>query len=60
MPAVMTPAEVAATLKVRPETVYRWCRDGTLSSIRFAGTVRIRASAIEALIGENNETTEER
>jgi excisionase family DNA binding protein len=34
---LLTPAEVAAMLRVDPKTVTRWARDGKLSSIRTPG-----------------------
>lgn len=35
--ALLTPAEVAAMLRVDPKTVTRWARSGKLSSIRTPG-----------------------
>ena len=34
---LLTPAEVAALLRVDPKTVTRWARGGKLSSIRTTG-----------------------
>ena len=49
MPPMLTVPEVAATLRVDPATVYRWCRSRDLESVRVAGTVRIPAAALERL-----------
>ena len=49
MPPMLTVPEVAATLRVDPATVYRWCRSRELESVRVAGTVRIPADALERL-----------
>ena len=48
LPALFTVNEVAAALRVEPSTIYRWAREGTVPSIRVAGTVRIPADAVEA------------
>jgi excisionase family DNA binding protein len=50
MPAVLTVAEVAELLRCEPSTVYRWCREGTVESVRVAGIVRVPARALEALM----------
>ena len=60
MPALLTAAEAAEYLRGRPETIYRWMRNGELESIRFKGTVRVPARALEALVGDHNETEEAR
>jgi excisionase family DNA binding protein len=39
-PELMTPAQVAAALKVDPKTVARYADDGTLRSIRTPGRGR--------------------
>jgi len=38
---LLTPAEVAAMLRVDPKTVTRWARAGKLSSIRTPGGHRL-------------------
>jgi excisionase family DNA binding protein len=40
---MLTPTELAEQLKVSRSSIYRWTRDGTIPSIRIAGTTRIPA-----------------
>jgi len=47
-PALLTPAEVGAMLKVDPKTVTRWARTGKLRSIKTPGGHR-RYSETEVL-----------
>lgn len=37
----MTPSEVAAYLRVDPQTVRRWCTEGTLTPVRAGRQLRI-------------------
>lgn len=50
MPAMVTPLEFAATLKVQESTVYRWARDGVVPSVRIGGVVRFRAADVDELL----------
>ena len=47
--------EVASYVKVRPETIRHWIRDGILTASRPGGTVRISGSAIQALLRGDDE-----
>jgi excisionase family DNA binding protein len=48
---LLTPAEVAAMLRVDPKTVTRWARGGKLSSIRTpGGHRRYSESEVKALL----------
>ena len=49
---LLTPAEVAAMLRVDPKTVTRWAASGRISSIRTpGGHRRFRESEVRALLG---------
>ena len=49
---LLTPAEVAAMLRVDPKTVTRWARAGKITAIRtLGGHRRYRASEVRALLG---------
>lgn len=51
MPALLTPAEVAALFRVDPKTVTRWAQERKLSSVRTpGGHRRYRAAEIHALL----------
>lgn len=50
MPAMVTPVELATTLKVEPSTVYRWAREGVVPSVRVGGVVRFRAVVVDELL----------
>ena len=48
---LLTPAEVAALVRVDPKTVTRWAKAGKLSSIRtLGGHRRYRESEVRALL----------
>ncbi len=51
---LLTASEVAHRLKVHPETVRQWVRDGRLRAIRFGNgpraSLRIRASEVERFL----------
>lgn len=48
---LLTPAEVAAMLRVDPKTVTRWAASGRISSIRTpGGHRRFRESEVRALL----------
>jgi len=45
-PALLLVSEAAGLLRVHTSTVYRWCRAGTIPSLRVGGSVRIHADHI--------------
>lgn len=48
---LLTPAEVAALLRVDTDTLGRWARDGRISSIELpSGHRRYRRSVVEAIL----------
>lgn len=49
-PELLTPAEVAALLRVTRRTVYQWITDGRLPALRAGGRWRIRREDIEAFL----------
>jgi excisionase family DNA binding protein len=50
---LLTPDEAAALLKVNPNTIRTWLRQGKLKGVKLAGGVwRISDEAIKAFIGE--------
>jgi excisionase family DNA binding protein len=54
--ALLTVAEVAARLRVHPETVRRWLAQGRLEGVRPGGTKigwRIPESALERFLAES-------
>lgn len=48
----LTVAEVASKFRVKERTVYRWIEDGHLAHVKIGGTVRIPASAVPTVDGE--------
>jgi len=56
---LLTPAEVAALLRVDPKTVTRWAKAGKLNSIRtLGGHRRYRESEVRALLERANMAAE--
>ena len=49
--SVYTPSEAAAVLKVPLQTVWRWCRNGTIPAVKFGRTWRIQRAALDAKLG---------
>ena len=47
---MLTPEEVAKYLKVAVETVWRWCRKGTLPAVKIGKYWRIPEDELEAFI----------
>lgn len=47
---LLTPAEVAGTLKVSLPTVYRWMRGGALPSLRVGRGRRVRKNELDAFL----------
>jgi excisionase family DNA binding protein len=47
---LLTVREAAATLRVRPVTIYRLCAQGKLRHIRVSNALRIDSSDLEALL----------
>ena len=53
---LLTPAEVAAMLRVDPKTVTRWAASGRITSIRTpGGHRRFRESEVRALLRGDSE-----
>lgn len=48
---LLTIDEVAAWLRVHPETVRRWLRTGELQALKIGGTYRVPRSVVLARIG---------
>ena len=49
MPALLTCREFALLLRVESSTAYRWCRNGTVESVRVGGIVRIPVAELKRL-----------
>ena len=49
-PALLTPEEAAAYLRVAPQTVYRLARAGTLPGVKVGHLWRIRRADLEAFL----------
>lgn len=53
MEKLLTVQEAAASLRVSRSTVWRWCRDGTLSSaFKIGRNWRIHRSELERILGQ--------
>ena len=50
---LMTAEEVARELDLRPTTIYQWCREGRLPAIKLAKEWRIRRTALDAFLEQN-------
>ena len=48
--ALLTPSEAAAYLKVSVETVWRWCRRGTLPAVKIGKYWRVDKKELERFI----------
>lgn len=46
----LLPSEVARFLRISIATVYRWCEEGKLSSVRMYGIVRISRESVVGCI----------
>lgn len=46
----LTAAEVAALLRVDPQTVRRWCATGELPSVRAGRVIRIRREDVDRFV----------
>ncbi len=55
LPALMTAGEVAALLRVRVQTVYRWSSQGKLATCRIGRICRFTRYAVAAMVSENGE-----
>ncbi len=58
---LLTVAEVARMLRLNPETVRRWLRQGRLAGISLGsdrGGWRVRESGVRRLLGEEQPSTE--
>lgn len=53
----LTTAEVAAELRVNPETVRRWVRDGALPALPVGRGYRIARADFDALVAQLRTTT---
>lgn len=60
---LLTANEVAHRLKVHPETVRQWVRDGRLRAIRFGNgpraSLRIRTSEVERFLSGDQDRQQE-
>ena len=54
MPALLTPRELAAALRVSEATVYRDLAAGTVPAIRVGGVLRVRADQLERLLADGS------
>jgi excisionase family DNA binding protein len=50
-PGVLTVAEVAELMRVHPETVKRWIRDGELAGAKLHGAYRVSKEAVVRKLG---------
>lgn len=51
--------EVAAELKIHPDTVRRYIKDGKLTPTRLGGTrIRIRRSELDRFLAEGNQAND--
>ena|SRR3990172_4482370 len=50
---VLTPEEIAAYLKVRKETVYRYIREGRIEAIRLGRAYRIPRESLDMFLRAN-------
>ncbi len=50
LPALLTADEVARALRVTTSSVYRWAKDGTLTSITVGNTIRFPRAGVLALL----------
>ena len=54
-PGLLTPGEVAAMFRVRPETIVNWARAGKLTSVRtLGGHRRYVASEVRAILARQS------
>lgn len=59
--ALLTPKEVAEYLKVPVETVWRWCRKGTLPAVKIGKYWRIPGDELSSFIkAKGNQPSYER
>ncbi|WP_184521093.1 helix-turn-helix domain-containing protein [Muricoccus pecuniae] len=56
---LLTLQEVGDLIGISQRTLRRWRRDGHLQSVRIAGTVRVRASALEQVLCGSSDTAQE-
>jgi len=49
---IMTVAEVARYLKLKPQTIYKWAQDGAIPAAKLGGEWRFKRSVIDAWIDE--------
>jgi excisionase family DNA binding protein len=54
IPALLTIAEVASSLRVSDETIRRRVADGSLRSVRFGGIIRVPALEPERVLHPAN------
>jgi len=51
LPAILTTEEAAAAIRVHPETLRRWVREGKVAAIELpSGTLRFKAAVIEQML----------
>ena len=54
VPRLLTTAEAAEVLRVRPKTVRAYVRAGRLSAVRFGRSLRIREDDLEAFLQDGH------
>ena len=52
---LLRPDEAAALFGVTRQTVYNWCQDGTLESVKVKGVLRVTRASIEARLSAEYE-----
>lgn len=55
IPALLTVAEVASTLRVSDETIRRRVADGSLRGVRLGGIIRVPAAELERMLAPDDE-----
>jgi excisionase family DNA binding protein len=59
MPEFYTPDELAALLRVTPQAIYNWIREGLITSVKIGRVRRIPATEVERLIREGTQPRRE-
>ena len=56
---LLTPEEAAERLKVSPETIKKWCREGKLRGVKVSVLWRIRQEDLESFIQDQKRKHEQ-